>query len=643
MNREVLNDLIVVKRSGQRVTFNGTKIAIAIKSAFDDVYETYDESKVNFVYNKVIETITEKYENRKTINVEDIQDIIENNLKKHNFNEVYDAFYTYRLKRKASRETFQIRKEHKFVKVLEHINNTFEEQKIGKPLDQLVTYGKTISNEFARNYLIDNKYIRLCDDGTIYIHNLDMQGNATIDSYNIDLTAIDANNINEYTNRLLDILINIKTDIYGYINIPNLDILYSKIIIKDFSFKLNNTINDYLELEGFNEFINNRKIEELIDKIDTINIDYHYFASIASSTRFQELINNAINNSLKYLTNDLKQNLYYLINTLNNIKTYLKSNLYSISISNISSHESKLVKDSIIDILNNNNTFKNIAITFKVKAKDNIEDILKVNDKNVYFLNDLKPNLEYFPSGECVYKNYWGEETSMGKVINCTTTVNLVRISLIANNKDEFFTILNETMDTIQNELMQGFELIGNKNKNHFNYLFNKEIFPNIDLDEGQKIRKIIKNGTLQIGFIGLYESVIALNKGFDIKLANKVLTFMADKCHSYTQNNKLNFTLVPINCPKTLQYFLRIDRSIYGNLKNITDKEKYTNYPDIIEYKDINYEYLNMFNNYVSGYLVKIKINKGLSVKKENEIIQELLTNKIPFFKLINTKDDKV
>ena len=42
--------IIVVKRSGQRVAFNGTKIAIAIKSSFDDLYETYDENKVNNSY-----------------------------------------------------------------------------------------------------------------------------------------------------------------------------------------------------------------------------------------------------------------------------------------------------------------------------------------------------------------------------------------------------------------------------------------------------------------------------------------------------------------------------------------------------------------------------------------------------------------
>lgn len=33
----VFNELVVVKRSGQRVNFNSMKIAIAIKKAFDSV------------------------------------------------------------------------------------------------------------------------------------------------------------------------------------------------------------------------------------------------------------------------------------------------------------------------------------------------------------------------------------------------------------------------------------------------------------------------------------------------------------------------------------------------------------------------------------------------------------------------------
>ena len=74
---EVLNDLVVVKRSGQRGCFNPLKIAIAIKNAFDSVDNNYTNKDTNVVYGDVLKFITSNYQDRKTINVEDVQNIIE--------------------------------------------------------------------------------------------------------------------------------------------------------------------------------------------------------------------------------------------------------------------------------------------------------------------------------------------------------------------------------------------------------------------------------------------------------------------------------------------------------------------------------------------------------------------------------------
>ena len=82
MEKDFFNDIVVVKRSGQRVNFNPTKVAIAIKKGFDSVYDEYDEKLVNNVKEKVLDKIEKDYKDRKTIGVEDVQDIIEDNLKK---------------------------------------------------------------------------------------------------------------------------------------------------------------------------------------------------------------------------------------------------------------------------------------------------------------------------------------------------------------------------------------------------------------------------------------------------------------------------------------------------------------------------------------------------------------------------------
>ena len=106
MERDFFNDIIVVKRSGQRVNFNPTKEAIAVKKGFDSVYEEYDEKKVNQVKEKVLDYIEKNYKDRKTIGVEDVQDVIEEVLKKMKYNEVYESFKGYRERRAASRDAF---------------------------------------------------------------------------------------------------------------------------------------------------------------------------------------------------------------------------------------------------------------------------------------------------------------------------------------------------------------------------------------------------------------------------------------------------------------------------------------------------------------------------------------------------------
>lgn len=54
MVEDKLTNLIVVKRDGKKVSFDGTKIAIAIKKGFDSIDGKYNEDDISKVYNKVI-------------------------------------------------------------------------------------------------------------------------------------------------------------------------------------------------------------------------------------------------------------------------------------------------------------------------------------------------------------------------------------------------------------------------------------------------------------------------------------------------------------------------------------------------------------------------------------------------------------
>ena len=109
MNEENLSNTIVVKRDGKKVSFDGTKIAIAIKKGFDSVENESDEKKyteedINNVYNNVINKIIELKKDR--VKIEEIQDFIEEELKKSDYQDVYKSFSEYRENRAQSREIF---------------------------------------------------------------------------------------------------------------------------------------------------------------------------------------------------------------------------------------------------------------------------------------------------------------------------------------------------------------------------------------------------------------------------------------------------------------------------------------------------------------------------------------------------------
>ena len=81
---EILDTIEVVKRNGKKVSFDGSKIAIAIKKGFDSIViedgeeatkKLYNEKDIQKVYHAVIKRIEKEYHDSK-IKIETIQDMI---------------------------------------------------------------------------------------------------------------------------------------------------------------------------------------------------------------------------------------------------------------------------------------------------------------------------------------------------------------------------------------------------------------------------------------------------------------------------------------------------------------------------------------------------------------------------------------
>ena len=117
--------LFVVKRNGKKVDFDGTKIALAIKKGFDSVKPkvdeeeestekvyTYTEKDIQKVYHSVMKRIQKEYKDKERIKIEEIQDMIEEELKKKGYDDVYTSFSEYRERRNQSDNYSLMRKKH---------------------------------------------------------------------------------------------------------------------------------------------------------------------------------------------------------------------------------------------------------------------------------------------------------------------------------------------------------------------------------------------------------------------------------------------------------------------------------------------------------------------------------------------------
>ena len=156
---------IVVKRDGKKVEFDGAKIALAIQKGFEDVLREkdeatikYNETDVNKVYSKVLARIEKQ--NNERIKIEEIQDLIEEELRNSGYQDVFEAFSSYREKRAQSRQLFfDEKKQHKFLKALENLGLKSVREEEGKKetkiaeretaMNTMLQYGSTISKQFA--------------------------------------------------------------------------------------------------------------------------------------------------------------------------------------------------------------------------------------------------------------------------------------------------------------------------------------------------------------------------------------------------------------------------------------------------------------------------------------------------------------
>ena len=372
----------------------------------------------------------------------------------------------------------------------------------------------------------------------------------------------------------------------------------------------------------------------------------------------------AYNEAYKETNKQTYQSMEGLIHNLNTMHSRAGAQVpfSSINFGTDISPEGRMISENLLlsmeKGLGNGETAIFPILIFKVKEGVNLNeqdpnyDLFKlacrVSAKKLFpnfsFL-DAPFNLKYYqpnnPESEATYmgcrtrvmSNVCGDEEVGGRGNLSFTTINLPRLGiehgLLKNKKaclEDFFKDLDDKIDLVIDQLLERMQIQGNKKVKNFPFLMGQGIWRGSEeLNYDDKLEKVIKQGTLTLGFIGLAECLIALTGKHhgeseeSQELGLKIISHMRKRMDEATKKYKLNFSLIATPAEGLSGRFTVIDKSIYGEIKGITDKEYYTNsfhipvYYKISAYDKIKKEapYHNLTNG---GHITYVELDGDTS-----------------------------
>ena len=654
---ELLENLKVLKRNGRKlVDFDGTKIAIAIKKGFDSVSTEeevkYTEKDIQKVYHAVIKRIEKLARENNKIKIEEIQDLIEDEMKNKGYEDVCASFADYRERRNNSRKLFfDEKKTHKFLKSIEGLGlktaNEDDAKRENANVDgdtamgTMLQYGSTISKEFAKAYLMKTKFSEAHDDGDIHIHDMDFLAMGTTTCMQIELDRLFKNGFSTghgYLRRPNDIMsysalaaIAIQSnqnEQHGGQSIPAFDYYMAPGVLKTFKKQLKQQIYDLLDYTGLTDFVNMDKVSSIVDKLNCIEFDISIFENFyKESDSVYRLFEKSYEKALEKTNRITYQAMEAFVHNLNTMHSRAGAQVpfSSINFGTDTSAEGRMVTENFLLAINEGLGHGETPIfpvsIFKVKEginynkEDKNYDLFRlacrVSAKRLFpnfsFI-DAPFNLSFYKEGD--YKTevgYMGcrtrvmsdvtdknNETTGGRGNLSFTSINLPRIAIkhgiCLGDRDKadmegFYSELSEKMELVRDQLLERFEVQCSKRCYNFPFLLEQGVWTDGDkLKPTDRLRKVLKHGSLTIGFIGLAETLKALigkhhgESEEAQKLGLEIIGFMRNKTDEFAKEYNLNFTLIATPAEGLSGRFVNIDRAVYGKIKGVTDRAYYTN-----------------------------------------------------------------
>ena len=666
----------VRKRNGNLQQFNSEKIVVAITSAMKSA--SYSDTD-NIAEKIALEIEKELINNNvKVIEIEDLQDLVEGKLMSSELKDVARKYIRYRYDRERVRQS----KSKLMSDISEKLNATNVENQNAN-LDEKSFSGRmneanrvvmkdyalyNCMSEMARNNHLNNE---------IYIHDLDSYAVGMHNCLSIPFDKILKNGFKTRQTdvrsprsvntamQLVAVVMQLQSlQQFGGVSATHLD--WTMIPYVRYSF--------YKHFrDGMKYIENQQELPFTKEESCDISIDDERYKSHKAAYQF----------GMDMTSKEIYQAVEALYHNLNTLQSRSGQQLpfSSINYGTCTLTEGRMVTKALLDVsIDGLGTLHKTPIfpcgIFQCmkgvnrQPSDPNYDLFKLALKSTslrlypnYVNVDWSNNEGYDRNDPKTYMSTMGCRTSNGYDINgfgqlkdgrgniCPVTIIMPTLAMEATKDvDKFMLLLDLKIHEAKDMLLERFEWICSQPAESANFMYENGTMEGYVKEEG--IRSALKHGPLAVGQLGLAETLQLLvsedqcgEEG--MKLAKRIEDLFKTRCNEFKNQYKLNFGVYYTPAENLCYTAMKKFKEKYGIIKNVSDKDFFTNSIHVPVYKQIDpFEKIDI-ESQLTGYsnagcitYVELESTSKHNIEALEELVNYAMDRDIPYF-AINIPND--
>ena len=593
----------VVKRNGNIVDFDPSKIAGAIQKANETVKEKERASK------KEIQEIVDyiKNINKNRILVEDIQDLVEEKLMDFKHFELAKKYIIYRYTRalvRKSNTTDQSIKE-----LIDGENEYWNTENSNKNARIVTTQRDYLagitSTDITRRFLLPEDIVRAHDEGIIHFHDADYFAQNALhncDLINLEDMLQNGTNINgvmiEKPHKFLtamtiatQIITAVTSSQYGGATVTMTHL--APFVRESYNRYLKKYRDRKLSEEQCVQFAKEDVLREIKDGVQTFQYQVNSMTTTNGQAPFLSVC--------LYLgeTEEYKEELALIIEEVLKQRIEGMKNEKGVF---ITPAFPKLLYVLEEDNIHENSKYWYLTeLAAKCTAKRMVPDY--ISEKIMKQLKiDKNGNGNCYPCMGCrsFLTPYVDPKTNKpkyyGRFNQGVVTINLVDVALSSNGDfDNFWKIFDERLELCHRALQIRHERLAHVTSDVAPILWQHGALAR--LQKGESVHPLLHGGysTISLGYAGLYECVKYMtghshtDNGEGKEFGIKVMQHLNDKCKEWKEAEDMDYSVYGTPIESTTYKFAKNLKKRFGTIKGITDKDYITNSYHVPVFEEID------------------------------------------------------